>query len=119
LSDKHLIVMPLGNELFAFTRDELDAARTRARDLGLGVQGSSAQVEPLVDAAQLAAIMSLPQSWLEEAARQTRIPSVVAGKYRRFEPSAVRAALKTNSGDNDDHDHRERRSARKSSRLRT
>jgi hypothetical protein len=119
VSDDQLIALPLGGELLAFTRAELDAARTRARDLGLGGQGSSARVEPLVDAAQLAAIMSLPQSWLEEAARQGRIPCVRAGKYVRFEPSAVRAALTTNSGDNDDYDQRERARARKSSRLRT
>ncbi len=112
MSDQ-LVLVPLGTELLVLTRDELDAARTRARDLGLGVSGGDADSERLVDAEQLAQLTSLPKSWLEEAARQNRIPSIVAGKYRRFSPRAVRAAL-DNSGDNDRDNHQsQRRHARR------
>jgi hypothetical protein len=115
VSDEALILVPLGTELLALTRRELDAARTRARELGLGGTNGETQVEQLVDSEQLAAITNLPQSWLEEAARQSRIPSVVAGKYRRFRPSVVISALPPNPGATDrDHHARQRRKSRRS-----
>jgi ABC-type Na+ efflux pump permease subunit len=91
--DQPLIVIEFTGQPYAFTKNELAAARTRAADLGFGARSDAVQVEGLVDAEQLAAIVNVPQSWLEEAARQEKIPSVLAGRYRRFRPSAVIAAL--------------------------
>lgn len=56
--------------------------------------------EPVLDADQLAAVLSLPVSWIETAARDGRIPSLQAGRWRRFKRSAVEAALSTKSLDN-------------------
>lgn len=52
--------------------------------------------EPALDAEQLAAALSLPVTWIEQAARENRIPSIQAGRWRRFKRSAVEAALAAN-----------------------
>jgi excisionase family DNA binding protein len=52
--------------------------------------------EPVLDAEQLASALSLPQTWVEQAAREKRIPSIQAGRWRRFKRSAVEAALAAN-----------------------
>ena len=49
--------------------------------------------EPALDADQLAAALSLPVTWIKQAAREQRIPSIQAGRWRRFRRSAVEAAL--------------------------
>jgi hypothetical protein len=99
--DERIIAVPLGAEMLALTQREFDAARARAAELGLSPKASGADAERLVDAEQLSAILQLPRSWIEEAARQSRIPSITAGRYRRFRPSAVIAALSTEGP----HDH--------------
>lgn len=52
--------------------------------------------EQLLDVEQLAAALSLPVTWLEQAARERRIPSIQAGRWRRFSRSAVERALFVN-----------------------
>jgi len=49
--------------------------------------------EQLLDAEELAKLLSLPASWIEQAARERRIPSVQAGRWRRFSRFAVEQAL--------------------------
>ncbi len=53
--------------------------------------------EPLLGSEQLAAALGLPASWVEQAAREGRIPSIRCGRYVRFSRSAVEAVL-TRSG---------------------
>jgi excisionase family DNA binding protein len=48
----------------------------------------------LVDATELARELSVPESQLMTLARQGRVPSVMIGKYRRFNLAAVEAALR-------------------------
>jgi hypothetical protein len=50
--------------------------------------------ERLLDAATLAARLSLPVSWVREGARRGWIPSVRVGAYRRFDAPEVFAALR-------------------------
>jgi excisionase family DNA binding protein len=52
--------------------------------------------EQLLDAEQLAAALSLPVTWIEQAARERRIPSIQAGRWRRFSRAAVERALSAN-----------------------
>ena len=52
--------------------------------------------EPLLDAAGLAAALGVPQTWIEQAAREQRIPSIRAGRYVRFSRAAVEATLARN-----------------------
>ena len=87
------IAIEFAGTVLAFTPAEIAAAKVRANALGLGQRQDGPHVEALLDAEQLAHLTSLPQSWLEEAARQERIPSINAGRYRRFQASAVIAAL--------------------------
>jgi excisionase family DNA binding protein len=50
--------------------------------------------EPLSDTETLARQLSLPSSWIEQAAREGRIPSVRFGRWRRFRRSEVEAAIR-------------------------
>jgi excisionase family DNA binding protein len=91
MADLHILWLPNG-EAIALTPEELQRALKR------GECYQRSNIEPsdeerLVTSAELANLMSLPKSWIEEAARQGRIPSVILGKYRRFRPAAVIAAL--------------------------
>lgn len=52
--------------------------------------------EPALDAEQLASALALPVTWIEQAAREKKIPSIQAGRWRRFKRSAVEAALSAN-----------------------
>jgi excisionase family DNA binding protein len=63
-----------------------------------GTQGTAAPAadEPLLDAEQLADALRLPITWVEQAAREERIPSIKAGRWRRFKRAAVEAALAAN-----------------------
>jgi excisionase family DNA binding protein len=53
--------------------------------------------EPLFDATELAAVLDIPVTWLEQAAREGRIPSLQFGRWRRFRRSEVEAAVRTKS----------------------
>lgn len=48
----------------------------------------------LVDAAQAAAALNVPESWLRSQARQGKLPSVKCGKYVRFSIAEVAQALR-------------------------
>lgn len=94
MNTSHVLWLPNG-EPVVLTSEELDKARRRGKQF---LNANGRQEERLVTAAVLAEITSLPQTWLEEAARQKKIPSIVAGKYRRFRPSAVIDALERKVG---------------------
>lgn len=51
--------------------------------------------EPVMTAEQLATALSLPTTWIEQAARENRIPCIRAGRWVRFKRSEVERALKT------------------------
>jgi hypothetical protein len=98
VADDALIVVEFAGQALAFTRRELDAARERAAQIGLGGRGDERRAEGLVDSKAMAALASVPVGQIEEHARQGLIPSVRVGKYRRFEPSRVIAALRDEGG---------------------
>jgi excisionase family DNA binding protein len=54
---------------------------------------SANTAEQLLNAEKLATALSLPVTWIEQAARERRIPSIQAGRWRRFSRSAVERAL--------------------------
>jgi excisionase family DNA binding protein len=45
----------------------------------------------LLTAAEVAAMLGVPKSWVYEQSRQGRIPTVALGHYRRFRPEAIAA----------------------------
>ena len=83
--------VPMGNIMLALTADEFERAKTRGCEYA---DTAGDETHSLVDSRGLAEIVNLPQSWLEEAARQGKIPSIMAGKYRRFEPPVAVDALR-------------------------
>ncbi len=91
------VLVPLmGGEWLALSRAAFDEARRAARCEGFGANAAQiarAEAEPLLDAEGLALALSLPVSWVEQAARDGRIPCVRAGRWIRFSRIAVIAGL--------------------------
>jgi excisionase family DNA binding protein len=54
--------------------------------------------EPLLDAEQLAAVLHVPVTWVEQAARDLRIPSIEFGRWRRFKRSEVESHVRSREG---------------------
>jgi len=50
--------------------------------------------ERLLDSKQLADILQVPVTWIEQQAREGNIPSLPFGRRRRYRRSAVEAAIK-------------------------
>jgi excisionase family DNA binding protein len=93
-----LVLLAVGGEWLALTPEALAAARLAAREAGFGPtpgqSTASSAEEPLCDAAALArALGDVPVSWIEQAARDGRIPCTRLGRWVRFKRSAVEAAL--------------------------
>lgn len=71
---------------------ELEAAKAQASarlSLPEPVQSPNTPVAKLLDAKEMAQQLSVPESWLREAARQERIPCIYVGRYVRFDPAVV------------------------------
>ena len=82
-------------DLATFEDGLADGAKLMAsREAG----GGDAQHDALLDAAQLAAALAVPVSWIEQAAREGRIPSLSFGRWRRFRRAEVEAAVLRASG---------------------
>ncbi len=93
MSDRVLIPLPDGRWLLISAETFADALRSGAEAMGARAVSSAVDTEPALTAEQLGAAMNLPASWLEAAGRDGRIPSIQAGRWRRFQRSAVEAAL--------------------------
>lgn len=50
--------------------------------------------ERLLDSQQLADILQVPVTWIEQQAREGNIPSLPCGRRRRYRRSAVEAAIR-------------------------
>jgi excisionase family DNA binding protein len=96
VSDRVIVVVP-GLGVLALASEAYRQALAEGAALA-GAQGATqpAADEPLLDAQQLAVALGLPQTWVEQAAREERIPSIRAGRWRRFKRGAVEAALAAN-----------------------
>jgi excisionase family DNA binding protein len=98
-ADRVLIPLPDGRWL-ALTPDAFHAALAEGSTLSgaPGVSSAALNDEPLVDADQLAERFDIPVTWLEQAARERRIPSHMFGRWRRFKASEVEIACKQRAG---------------------
>jgi excisionase family DNA binding protein len=93
MSDKVLVAVP-GLGVLALEPETYRRALTEGAQLAGAAAGThSAPDEPLLGAEQLAEALSLPVTWIEQAAREERIPSIQAGRWRRFRRSTVEQAL--------------------------
>ena len=95
MADRVLIPLP-GIGTLALDREVYEAALSAGRDVSAasGAPGASSN-EPLVSAEELAASLGIPVTWIETAARQSRIPSLEFGRWRRFRRSEVEAAVRS------------------------
>jgi excisionase family DNA binding protein len=56
----------------------------------------------LLTAAEVAAMLGVPKTWVYEQSRAGRIPTVTLGRYRRYRPEAIESwveQLEANAGD--------------------
>lgn len=97
MAETVLVVVP-GLGTLALDRAEFDRARQRGQEM-LGVatpaQAHAANDEGLLDAAGLSECLNVPATWVEQAARDGRIPCVKVGRRVRFRRADVEAAIST------------------------
>jgi excisionase family DNA binding protein len=92
MTDRVLTCLPDGRWL-ALSRETFEAALAEGAKVIAPPVATATEAEALLDAEQLAAALSLPVTWVEQAAREGRIPNMRAGRWRRFNRAAVEAVL--------------------------
>ena len=93
------VFIPLaGIGTLSLTRQEFTAALAAGAALAPPSGASASVAEPLLDAEQLAAQLNVPASWIEQAAREGRIPVLRFGRWPRFRRSDVEAAVRAARG---------------------
>jgi hypothetical protein len=92
MSDRIAVALPDGRWL-ALDRETFAAALTAGAELMAAVAPSptASTAEPLLDAEQAAAQMSVTVRWLEDSARAGIIPHVKLGRFIRFRVSEIAA----------------------------
>jgi len=94
MSDR--IAIPFGAEILVLTSEEFAQARERGRAMSVAPSpAASSADEPLLDSEELAAALHVPVTWIEQAARELRIPSMEFGRWRRFKRSEVEAHVRS------------------------
>ena len=97
--DESLYVLPFGDRTLALTAEEFEAGLKRGLALVEGTTdkrpaSANGQEEPLVTAAEVARLVSMPEAWVYEAARRGTIPCLRLGaKAVRFRASEVIASF--------------------------
>ncbi|MEA3186746.1 MAG: hypothetical protein QOD99_576 [Chthoniobacter sp.] len=92
------VLIPLASiGTLALSREAFEAALAEgSKAIAAPATSTASDTEPLLDAEQLSAKLSIPTTWLEQAARDGRVPCVRAGRWVRFSRAAVEAALAAN-----------------------
>jgi excisionase family DNA binding protein len=104
MSDLIIITLPDGRWL-AFNRGVFQAALAAGAEFaGPPQTASSKTVNELLTSEQVAERLKLPQSWIEEATRQGRLPCHEFGRYRRYSLTAVLEAARQERRDVLDHE---------------
>jgi excisionase family DNA binding protein len=91
-----IVIIPLpGIGTLALDRDAYEAALAAGASLVRPATSSrTTNADGLLTAEQVAERLSLPQSWIEEATRQGRLPCHEFGRYKRYSLPAVIDAAK-------------------------
>jgi excisionase family DNA binding protein len=94
MSDRVLVAVP-GLGVLALPADTFRAALGAGTELigGGATSRTNPPPDPLLDAEQLAEVLRVPATWIEQAAREGRIPSLQFGRWRRFRRADVEAAV--------------------------
>lgn len=100
-----LIALPLADgRCLALSADAFREALARGAALGLGVNAlpsgtTDAATERLINSEELGELLGIHSTSVEAMAKSGAIPSIrVGAKALRFEPAAVKAALRARSG---------------------
>lgn len=100
MTETILVPLPDGSWL-ALDRELLDRALLRGAEV-MGRPAAPAVPqsadEHLLDAAGLATCLNVPVTWIEQSARDGRIPSVRVGRRVRFRRTDVEAAISSTKG---------------------
>ncbi len=91
MSDRIMLPLPDGRWL-SLSPETFEAALAEGR-AAVGATAPTGDAETLMGAEELAAVLDLPLTWVEQKAREGKIPCIRAGRYVRFRRSAVEAAL--------------------------
>jgi excisionase family DNA binding protein len=95
------VIIPLGGiGTLVLERQAFDAALAAGQSLYplRAAKWEAAIGEPLLDSEQVGAQLSIPAKWIEQAAREGRIPALVSGRYRRFKRSEVEETIRAARG---------------------
>ena len=89
MADRIVVALPNGRWL-ALDLDSFEAALTAgANAVTAGVATPPADVEPLLDPEQAAALLGVTSRWLEDSARAEIIPHYKLGRFIRFRVSEI------------------------------
>jgi hypothetical protein len=90
------ILVPYGPGFLRFTVEEFNAAQRRGVLMAApdNRDGTVPGPRSLVDSRAMGAILNVAETWIEMAAKTGQIPSVRVGRYLRFDPESVLAALR-------------------------
>lgn len=100
MTDRVLIPLP-GIGTLAMSREVFAAALVdgskaiETQSVHFHLAAATPAGEPLISAAELAAALSLPKTWIEQRTRRGELPCIRAGRWIRYNRRAVEAALST------------------------
>jgi excisionase family DNA binding protein len=93
VSQRVLIPLP-GIGTLALEEDAYRRALEEGAKFSPTPESDSDPNERLLDSQQLAEVLQVPVTWIEQQAREGNIPSLPFGRRRRYRRSAVEAAIK-------------------------
>ena len=76
----------LENGAWEVDEDEIERLAELAR---VTIEGNAASSDRLLDADEVAALLSVPTSWVRQETRAGRMPCLELGRYRRYDRGAV------------------------------
>ena len=93
MNQRVLIPLP-GVGTLALDEGTYRRALEEGAKLNLALEPSEDPNERLLDSKQLADVLQVPVTWIEQQAREGNIPSLPFGRRRRYRRSAVESAIK-------------------------
>jgi excisionase family DNA binding protein len=94
MPDRIVVLLPDGRALALDAEVYRAALEEGSKLCAAPALPSAATNEPLMDADQLAALLNIPATWLEQKAREGVIPSLEFGRWRRFRRSEVEGSVR-------------------------
>ena len=87
-----LILLP-GVGTLALEEEVYRRALEEGARFSISTESTEDPNEKLLDSQQLAEVLQIPATWIEQQAREGNIPSLSFGRRRRFRRSSVEAAI--------------------------